>query len=174
MCIRDRIYTDGIKELAEKYIPEMKAQGADLVVVISHGGLDASPYTPSLENANWHVAQVPGVDAMLIGHSHQVCPNAASTLPQFNLPGVDKTKGLVHGVPTVMANFWGKTLGVISLGLVAKDGRWSVDKTKTVVEARSIQNADKSFVEPLPSVAKAIAAEHDATIKYVKLSLIHI
>lgn len=162
------IYTDGIKELAEKYIPEMKAQGADLVVVISHGGLDASPYTPSLENANWHVAQVPGVDAMLIGHSHQVFPNAASTLPQFNLPGVDKTKGLVHGVPTVMANFWGKTLGVISLGLVAKDGRWSVDKTKTVVEARSIQNADKSFVEPLPSVAKAIAAEHDATIKYVK------
>jgi 2',3'-cyclic-nucleotide 2'-phosphodiesterase/3'-nucleotidase len=162
------IYTDGIKELAEKYIPEMKAQGADLVVVISHGGLDASPYTPSLENANWHVAQVPGVDAMLIGHSHQVFPNAASTLPQFNLPGVDKTKGFVHGVPTVMANFWGKTLGVISMSLVAKDGRWSVDKAKTVVEARSIQNADKSFVEPLPSVAKAIAAEHDATIKYVK------
>jgi len=162
------VYTDGIKELAEKYIPEMKSKGADLVVVISHGGLDASPYTPSLENANWHVAQVPGVDAMLIGHSHQVFPNAASTLPQFNLPGVDKTRGLVHDVPTVMANFWGKTLGVISLNLVAKDGRWSVDRTKTVVEARSIQNADKSFVEPLPSVAKTIAAEHEATIKYVK------
>ena len=162
------VYTDGIKELAEKYIPEMRAKGADLIVVISHGGLDASAYTPSLENANWHLAQVPGVDAMLIGHSHQVFPNAASTSNQFNLPGVDKAKGLVHGVPTVMANFWGKTLGVIQLNLVTKDGQWTVDKSKTVVEARSIQNADKSFVEPLPAVAKSIAAEHQATIAYVK------
>ncbi|MEQ1595008.1 MAG: bifunctional 2',3'-cyclic-nucleotide 2'-phosphodiesterase/3'-nucleotidase [Casimicrobium sp.] len=162
------VYTDGIKELAEKYVPEMKAQGADIVVAISHGGLDDSPYTPSLENANWHLAQVPGIDAMLIGHSHQVFPNPASTLRQFNLPGVDKTKGLVHNVPTVMANFWGKTLGVISLNLVSKDGRWIVDKSKTTVEARAIQNADKSFVAPLPSIAKSIAAEHAATIKYVK------
>ncbi|MEO7253041.1 MAG: metallophosphoesterase, partial [Casimicrobium sp.] len=103
------VYTDGIKELAEKYIPEMKAKGADLIVAISHGGLDDRPYTPSLENANWYLAQVPGIDAMLIGHSHQVFPNAASTMNQFNLPGVDKVKGFVHGVPTVMANFWGKT-----------------------------------------------------------------
>ena len=162
------VYTDGIKELAEKYVPEMRAKGADVVVAISHGGLDAGPYTPSMENANWHLAQVPGIDAMLIGHSHQAFPNAASTAPQFNLPNVDKVKGFVHAVPTVMANFWGKSLGVIQMSLVTKDGKWSVDKTKTVVEARSIQKADRSFVEPLPSIAASIAAEHQATIAYVK------
>ena len=74
----------------------------------------------------------------------------------------------MHGVPTVMANFWGKTLGVIQLNLVTKDGQWSVDKTKTIVEARPIQLADKSFVDPLPAVATSIAAEHQATIAYVK------
>ena len=162
------VYTDGIKELAEKYVPEMRAKGADLVVAISHGGLDAGPYTPSMENANWHLATVPGIDAMLIGHSHQLFPNAASTMPQFNLPGVDKVKGFVNGTPTVMANFWGKSLGVIQLTLVANDGKWSVDKSKTLVEARSIQNADKSFVAPLPAVAASIKAEHEATIAYVK------
>ncbi len=162
------VYTDGIKELAEKYVPEMRAKGADLVVAISHGGLDANPYTPSMENANWHLALVPGIDAMLIGHSHQLFPNAASTMPQFNLPGVDKVKGFVNGMPTVMANFWGKSLGVIQMSLVAKDGKWSVDKSKTVVEARSIQNADKTFVDPLPAVAASVKAEHQATIAYVK------
>ena len=162
------VYTDGIKEMAEKYVPEMRAKGADLVVAISHGGLDAGPYTPSMENANWHLALVPGIDAMLIGHSHQQFPNAASTMPQFNLPGVDKARGFVNGMPTVMANFWGKTLGVIQMSLVLKDGKWGVDKTKTVVEARSIQNADKSFVEPLPVIAATIDAEHQATIQYVK------
>ena len=162
------VYTDGIKELAEKYVSEMRAKGAELVVAISHGGLDAGPYTPSMENANWHLAMVPGIDAMLIGHSHQLFPNAASTSAQFNLPGVDKVKGFVNGTPTVMANFWGKSLGVIQLGLIIKDGAWSVDKTKTVVEARSIQNADKTFVEPLPAIAASIKAEHEATIAYVK------
>jgi 2',3'-cyclic-nucleotide 2'-phosphodiesterase/3'-nucleotidase len=36
------------------------------------------------------------------------------------------------------------------------------------VQARSIQNPDKSFVEPDASVAAAIEAEHQATIAYVK------
>jgi 2',3'-cyclic-nucleotide 2'-phosphodiesterase / 3'-nucleotidase len=162
------VYTDGIKELAEKYVPEMRAKGADLIVAISHGGLDAAPYAPSMENANWHLATVPGIDAMLIGHSHQVFPNASSTSPQFNLQGVDKVKGFVNGVPTVMANFWGKSLGVIALNLTAVNGKWRVDQTQTMVEVRSIQNVDKTFVAPLPAVATLVDVEHQATIAYVK------
>ncbi len=163
-----KVYTAGIKEQAEKYIPEMRAKGADLVVVISHGGLDNSAYSPTMENANYYVAQVAGVDAMLIGHSHQIFPNATSTVPQFNLPGIDKVNGTVNGVPTVMANFWGKHLGVVKFELAYDGKAWVIDKTKTKVEARSIQNADKSYVAVEPSVAAAVAAEHQATIDYVK------
>jgi len=163
-----KVYTAGIKEQAEKYIPEMRAKGADLVVVISHGGLDNSAYSPTMENANYYVSQVAGVDAMLIGHSHQIFPNATSTVPQFNLPGVDKVNGTVNGVPTVMANFWGKHLGVIKFELAYDGKAWVIDKTKTKVEARSIQNADKTYVAAEPSVAAAVATEHQATIDYVK------
>ncbi|AYZ66453.1 bifunctional 2',3'-cyclic-nucleotide 2'-phosphodiesterase/3'-nucleotidase [Burkholderia multivorans] len=163
-----KVYTTGLKEAAEKYVPEMRAKGADLVVAISHGGLDNSAYSPTMENGSWWLSTVPGIDAMLIGHSHQVFPDANSTVPQFNLPGVDKVKGTVNGVPTVMANFWGKHLGVIKLGLAFDGKTWSVDKSLTTVEARPIQNADKSYVAADPSVAAAIAAEHQATINYVK------
>jgi len=163
-----KVYTTGVREAALKYIPEMRKKGADIVVAIAHGGLDASPYTPQMENAGWYLAQVPGVDAMLLGHAHQLFPNAASTAPQFNLPGVDKTRGLVHGVPTVMANLWGKHLGVIALTLRADGKRWSVEKEKTVVQARAAQNADKSFVAADPAVMALIRAEHEATIEYVK------
>ncbi len=166
--LEGKVYTEGVRESAAKFIPEMKAQGADLVVAISHGGLDDSPYAPTMENGNWHLAQVPGIDAMLIGHSHQVFPNAASTTPQFNLPGVDKAKGLVHGVPTVMANMWGKHLGVIGLHMTYDGARWVVDKHLTKVEARAAQMPDKSFVAPDPAIAALVAAEHEATIGYVK------
>ncbi|KAF1053447.1 MAG: 2',3'-cyclic-nucleotide 2'-phosphodiesterase/3'-nucleotidase [Burkholderia gladioli] len=167
-----KVYTTGLKEATEKYIPEMRAKGADLIVAISHGDLDNSPYSPyspTMENGSWWLAQVPGIDAMLIGHSHQVFPDATSTVAQFNLPGVDKVKGTVNGVPTVMANYWGKHLGVIKLGLAWDGARWNVDKTyQTTVEARSTQNADKTYVAADPSVSAAIAAEHQATIDYVK------
>ena len=163
-----KIYTEGVRESAARYVPEMRANGADLVVAISHGGLDDSPYSPTMENGSWHLAQVAGIDAMLIGHSHQVFPNPASTVAQFNLPGVDKVKGLVHGVPTVMANMWGKHLGVIGLHLAHDGKRWTVDRTRTSVEARSAQLADKSFVAPDPAIAELVAAEHAATIAYVR------
>jgi 2',3'-cyclic-nucleotide 2'-phosphodiesterase/3'-nucleotidase len=163
-----KVYTAGVRETAEKYIPEMRAKGADLVVAISHGGLDNSPYSPTMENGSYYLSQVPGVDAMLIGHSHVLFPNATSTVPQFNLPGVDKVKGLVNGVPTVMANLWGKHLGVIGLRMTFDGKAWVIDKSKTTVEARAIQNADKSFVAASPEIEKLVAAEHAATIKYVQ------
>jgi 2',3'-cyclic-nucleotide 2'-phosphodiesterase/3'-nucleotidase len=167
-----KVYSVGVKEAAEKYIPEMRAKGADLIVVVSHGGLDNSPYSPTMENGSYYLSKVAGVDAMLIGHSHQTFPNATSSVPQFNLPGVDKVAGTVNGVPTVMGNFWGKTLGVISLDLTFDGKTWGIDKTKTTVEARNIQtvNPDKtsSFVEVDPQVSALISAEHQATIAYVK------
>ena len=163
-----KVYTEGLVETAQKYVPEMRSKGADLVVAISHGGLDNSSYDPTMENGNWHLSKVPGIDAMLIGHSHQIFPNATSTVAQFNLPGVDKVKGTVNGVPPVMAHFWGKHLGVIKLQLVHNGSKWTVDTTGTTVEARSTQNADKSYVAVDPAVASAIASEHAATIQYVK------
>jgi len=163
-----KVYTEGVVETAQKYIPEMRAKGADLIVVISHGGLDNSTYSPTMENGSYHLSKVAGVDAMLIGHSHQIFPDAASTVGQFNLPGVDNVKGTVNGVPTVMANYWGKHLGVVNLALTYDGKKWNVDRTNTKVEARSTQNADKTYVAADASVAAAIDTEHQATIQYVK------
>lgn len=163
-----KVYTVGVKEAAEEYIPKMRAEGADLIVVISHGGLDNSTYSPTMENGSYYLSKVDGVDALLIGHSHQTFPDKATTIAQFNLLGVDKEKGTVNGVPTVMSSFWGKVLGVIKLEVSFDGTKWVVDKTKTTVEARSTANADKTFVDVDPSIAKAIAAEHAATIAYVK------
>ena len=138
------------------------------MVVISHGGPDSSAYSPDMENGSWHLSKVAGVDAMLIGHSHQIFPDAASTVPQFNLPGVDKAKGTVNGVPTVMANYWGKHLGVIEAAArphrLALDGRHQRHQGGR----RSIQNADKTYVAADAAVAAKVDTEHKATITYVK------
>ncbi|MES2259241.1 MAG: bifunctional 2',3'-cyclic-nucleotide 2'-phosphodiesterase/3'-nucleotidase [Pseudomonadota bacterium] len=166
--LEGRVYAEGVRESALKYIPQMRAQGADLVVAILHGGLDGAPYTPHMENPGLYLAQVPGIDALLLGHAHEAFPNPSSTAPPFNLPGVDKVKGTVHGVPTVMASLWGKHLGVIGLRLRRDDGRWLVDRERTTVEARPIRTADQGYAAPDPAIGALVAHEHAATIDYVK------
>jgi 2',3'-cyclic-nucleotide 2'-phosphodiesterase/3'-nucleotidase len=174
--LEGKVYTEGLVETAERYVPEMRRKGADLVIAISHGGLDASPYSPTMENGNYYLAQlseqIGGIDALLLGHSHQLFPNPTSTVPQFNLPHVDKVRGTVFGVPTVMANLWGKNLGVVRLKLRHDGKGWRVEKDLTVVETRateqSSEQGNKRYVAADPQVMAQVAAEHEATIRYVK------
>jgi 2',3'-cyclic-nucleotide 2'-phosphodiesterase/3'-nucleotidase len=166
--LEGKVYTEGMVEAAKKYIPEMRAKGAELVVAISHGGMDGADYSPMMENAGYYLARVPGIDAMLLGHAHQVFPDAASKAAQYKLPGVDKAGGTVFGVPTVMASLWGKHLGVIGLHLRHDGKRWMVDKDQTTVAIRSSQLPDKRFVDADPRIMEAIEKEHAGTIEYVK------
>ncbi|MES2017514.1 MAG: bifunctional 2',3'-cyclic-nucleotide 2'-phosphodiesterase/3'-nucleotidase [Pseudomonadota bacterium] len=163
-----RVYTEGVLETAQKYIPEMRARGADIIVAISHGDLDGAPYAPDMENPNWHLARVPGIDAMLLGHAHEVFPNASGKSAQFNLPGVDKINGTVHGVPTVMAGLWGKHLGVIGLRLRRDGGRWLVERESSTAQVRAIRTPGQGTVAPDPAIAALVADQHVATMGYVK------
>ncbi|PQO98194.1 bifunctional 2',3'-cyclic-nucleotide 2'-phosphodiesterase/3'-nucleotidase [Massilia phosphatilytica] len=166
--LEGRVVTRGVVETAQRYIPEMRRKGADVIVAISHGGLDAGPYSPTMENGNYYLAQVPGIDALLLGHAHQLFPNPASTVAQFNLPHVDKARGTVFGVPTVMASLWGKNLGVIRFDLRHDGKGWTIARDQTVVETRATQQADKSYVAADPAVLDLVRAEHEATIRYVQ------
>jgi 2',3'-cyclic-nucleotide 2'-phosphodiesterase/3'-nucleotidase len=133
-----KVFTKGAQEVAPGLITELRNQGADLIVAIIHGGLDNSPYAASMENQAWYLAQIAGIDVMLMGHSHDIFPKADSKSAQFSLPMVDKQAGSVAGVPALMANFWGQHLGVIKLALRYDGTSWTVDRMKTVVEARPI------------------------------------
>lgn len=46
-----------ITETARKYIPEMRAKGADVVVVVAHSGLSADPYQAMAENSVYYLSR---------------------------------------------------------------------------------------------------------------------
>ncbi|WUO44263.1 hypothetical protein OHT57_26685 [Streptomyces sp. NBC_00285] len=62
-------------EQAKKNVPRLRALGCDVVFLTDHSGLDGSSSCgdslPYIENASNLVAQqVPGIDAILVGHTH--------------------------------------------------------------------------------------------------------
>jgi 2',3'-cyclic-nucleotide 2'-phosphodiesterase/3'-nucleotidase len=116
-----------------------------------------------------------GIDALLLGHSHLIFPKAKEPgAPAIDpslaaLPAnlVDTTNGFVNGVPAVMAQSWGRRLGIIKMTLQYQGGKWIVQKNQTTVEARGFNYTDgKTSVAADPTIEPLIDTEHKATIAY--------
>ncbi|MBC3935891.1 bifunctional 2',3'-cyclic-nucleotide 2'-phosphodiesterase/3'-nucleotidase [Undibacterium rugosum] len=174
-----KVMVNGVVESAQKYVPEMRSKGADLVVALSHGGLDASPYSPKMENGSYHLTTT-GIDALMLGHSHLIFPVAKekngpkldASLAALPADKVDTVKGLVNGVPAVMAQSWGRRLGIIQLTLKYQSGKWVVQKDLTNVEARGFKYKDGvTIVDADASIAPLVDTEHKATLAYAAQSL---
>ena len=169
--LEGKVYTEGAVEAATKYVPELRAKGADVVVALLHGGLDSAAYSPTMENPGLHLSKVAGIDAMVMGHQHSVFPDTAAT-PSYRQAGVDNKAGTINGVPAVMASSWGKSLGVIQLALQWDGSKWVVNKTASKSELRNTQSKNAAgatvYVEPDAAVAQLIETQHQAAIQYVK------
>ncbi|MFD1694707.1 bifunctional 2',3'-cyclic-nucleotide 2'-phosphodiesterase/3'-nucleotidase [Roseibium aestuarii] len=156
----------GIVETAMALVPEMKEQGCDLIIALSHSGIDASAHAEGMENASLHLAAVEGIDAVFTGHQHQVFPG-----PDFEgLAGVDTAKGTLFGKPAAMGGFWGSHLGVIDLMLEREDDSWKIAGFTT--EARPIYEKEgrtvTALVESVEEVLAAVQEDHEATLAYVR------
>lgn len=51
-----KVTVNDITETARKYVPEMRAKGADVVVVVAHSGLSADPYQVMAENSVYYLS----------------------------------------------------------------------------------------------------------------------
>ncbi|EOI3566828.1 bifunctional 2',3'-cyclic-nucleotide 2'-phosphodiesterase/3'-nucleotidase [Cronobacter dublinensis] len=158
-----KVTVNDITETARKYVPQMRAEGADLVVVVAHSGLSAEPYKALAENSVYYLSQVPGVDAILFGHAHAVFPGKDFA----TIKGADIAQGTLNGVPAVMPGMWGDHLGIVDLVLNNDDGKWKVTQSKA--EARPVYDAQakKSLAAEDQNLVKVLKADHDATREFV-------
>ena len=150
-------------EAAKRYVPEMRAKGADVVVAIPHSGLEFGTTVLFAENVVAKLAEVAGVDAILFGHSHGEFPGGFFS----RHPKVDLDLGTIHGVPAVMPGAWGSHLGLVDLVLNNSSGRWKVTSGKGFLRPIYDKAARKSVAAPDPLVAQLISPEHDATVAHM-------
>ena len=158
-----KVTVNDITETARRYVPEMRKNGADVVVVIAHSGLSADPYQAMAENSVYYLSEVPGVDAIMFGHAHAVFPGKDFA----DIKGVDLDKGTLNGVPAVMPGMWGDHLGVVDLVLNNDSGKWQVTSSKA--EARPIYDtaAKKSLAAEDRKLVEILKTDHDATREFV-------
>ena len=73
--LEGNVTTRDIVAAAEAYVPQMREEGADIIIALSHSGIGAADRSDGMENASVPLAAIDGVDALLTGHSHLVFPS---------------------------------------------------------------------------------------------------
>ncbi len=161
--LQGKVRVDDITETAKRYVPEMRAKGAEIIIAIPHSGLSSEPYHAMAENSVYYLSQVPGINAIMFGHAHAVFPSKEFAA----IKGADIAQGTLNGVPSVMPGMWGDHLGVVDLVLNNEGGKWQIAQGKA--EARPIYDsaAKKSLAAEDADLVKVLEQDHRATREFV-------
>ncbi|WP_242967815.1 5'-nucleotidase C-terminal domain-containing protein [Tepidibacter mesophilus] len=100
-------------EVAREMVPKIKAEGADIVVLLSHIGAFQDSKTKEIKMEVPELTDVEDVDGIILGHSHQ------------------RVSGLVNNIPVVQGYKQGRALGKISF-VVDKDTKKIVKKEASI------------------------------------------
>ncbi|MFF8270873.1 bifunctional metallophosphatase/5'-nucleotidase [Streptomyces sp. NPDC016562] len=152
--VQGKMTFPGLEEQAAKYVPKLRSMGADVVIVSAHSGSSGtSSYgdqLPYIENAAALVAeQVPGIDAILVGHAH-------TEIPEYRVKNKATGKDVVLSEPLK----WGQRLTLFDFELTWSRGRWSVAKVAAKV-------LNSNTVAEDPKVVGLLEDEHRKVVAYV-------
>ncbi|MEV7688381.1 bifunctional metallophosphatase/5'-nucleotidase [Streptomyces bungoensis] len=153
-----RMVFPGLVEQARKYVPRLRALGCDVVFLTDHSGLDGSSSygdeLPYVENASNLVAeQVPGIDAILVGHTHV-------EVPSYTVKNAETGEEVLLSEPYC----WGYRLSVFDFELELHHGQWRVTGKKA-------QTLNPNTVDEDPEIRKLLEADHELVVKYVNTAV---
>ncbi|QER88441.1 bifunctional metallophosphatase/5'-nucleotidase [Streptomyces tendae] len=152
--VQGKLTFPGLEEQAAKWVPKLRSMGADVVVVSAHSGTSGtSSYgdqLPHVENAAANVArQVPGIDAILVGHAH-------AEIAELRVTNEKTGKEVVLSEPLCYA----ERLTLFDVELAFERGRWQVGSVKASLR-------DAASVEDDPRITRLLGDEHAQVVAYV-------
>ncbi len=139
-----------VVESLKPVVREMRARGADLVVVLSHGGFEGTSYdtvssgVPPENEAARLAREVPEIDVVFLGHTHR-----------------ELADSVINGVTFTQAKNWAQSLAAMRVTMERRErGDWiAVDKRGSILKPDPIR-ADTAFLDSL-------RWEHERTVAYV-------
>ncbi|WP_370418734.1 bifunctional UDP-sugar hydrolase/5'-nucleotidase [Streptomyces sp. QH1-20] len=152
--VQGKMTFPGLEEQAAKWVPRLRSMGADVVIVSAHSGSSGtSSYgdqLPHIENAAALVAeQVPGIDAILVGHAH-------TEIPEYRVTNKKSGKQVVLSEPLK----WGQRLTLFDFELVWGKGCWQVESVSAKVLNSNTVAEDRK-------ITGLLRDEHEKVVAYV-------
>jgi 2',3'-cyclic-nucleotide 2'-phosphodiesterase/3'-nucleotidase len=151
-----------IVDAAAHAIPALKAEGADIIIALCHSGIGPATHTPGMENAALSLSRIAGIDAILMGHVHDVFPSKS----QSTSDAINAAAGLLNGTPSVMPGAYGTHLGCIDLALTWSQERgWNI--TEAQCEALTIADTPDTPNAVANAIKDSVATLHQQALTHI-------
>lgn len=166
--LKGKVLTTDLVATAKKYVKEVKEKGADLVIIMSHSGVDfpKEKYEEMTEDVSWYLTQIKDVTAVTSGHSHKLFPSEAFK----DLKNANLEKGTINNVPVVQAGYYGSHLGVINIKIEKTNDKINIiDSRSKVLPIYKKEGTNViSLVEADKESQKIVEKIHGETIKFMR------
>jgi 2',3'-cyclic-nucleotide 2'-phosphodiesterase/3'-nucleotidase len=151
--VEGRLRFEDMVATAAKWVPIIRRNGADLVIVSAHGGdSGTSSYGPELPNENPSALiaeQVPGIDAILFGHAH-------NEVAQRFVTNAATGEQVLLSEPSR----WGQRLTRMDFEIGRERGKWMILSKKSATLNTNTVTED-------PDVLRVVRKQHEKTVAYV-------
>lgn len=148
--LQGKVVAKDMVTMAKHYVPQMKQQGADIIVAVPHSGLNVNAPAAMAENAVYELAAIDGIDAILFGHSHGEFPGG-KPYDGLQQQEIDNKAGTILGKPAVMPGFWGNHIGIIDLTLEPASS-WQVVASQAQLRSSKDVNTDQKLAHLIDTV----------------------
>lgn len=125
-------------------VAALRDKGADIVILLAHMGLESARPDRNVTDDARHLADIPGIDAIISGHTHRRLPGD----DHAGYMQVDAAKGTLGVRPAVMPGFDASDLAILDLKLGwSTKGKWQVlDHTTTLRSNSAETTADAGII----------------------------
>ncbi|MDE6566929.1 MAG: 5'-nucleotidase C-terminal domain-containing protein [Lachnospiraceae bacterium] len=153
------LVTSGIISSVKNNAAALKKAGADVVIAIVHAGMGDNTSTDSDKDVAYALSKLENVDCIMAGHAHRNFPSEDGNVQiYYDLPGVNRSTGLVNGKPVLISADHGKAIGICDLSLSINGNKVRVAGAKPMIRRTS------QAVTPDP-VIESISNKYDAEIQ---------
>jgi 2',3'-cyclic-nucleotide 2'-phosphodiesterase/3'-nucleotidase len=126
----------------------LRGQGADVVILLAHMG------AKDLQAGSAPLADISGIDAVIMGHTHECFP------PDQPCQSRPEHHSMIGPLPAIMPGHHGSHLGVLDLTLdQTPDGTWQV-----ITHQGALRSNDRP---PDPALQRSVANTHAALQKHL-------
>lgn len=194
--LAEDVGTSDILDAARRWLPELRARGADVVIALCHSGIGDGQHVAGGEHAAAALAALDGIDVVLAGHSHQLFPTAeasglyaafdegpapsqpdavSETGPSTKasgttIAGIDTDGGTLFGKPAVLPGSNGSHLGIVDVALEQTDSGWVIAEHRTELAPifRTEGPDTRPTVDSCDRIIGRVAKDHARVLSHMR------
>lgn len=154
--LENKVEAEPMTEAVRRTADQLKADGADIIILLSHTGMSNADDDLSQfgENQAILMAMMENIDGIVFGHTHDLFPNGNLLISDDR---INLNEGTFNNIPMVQPGVSATHLGVLDFDLEFSENAWRIKKASSrIIGSKDIVLKDQELTDYKPAHEKVL------------------